>query len=200
MTKPELVRAALGAAIYVQSIAALVWAAVWFLIDAGRRVLESRVCLLERRLEDLEKHVVEFEHAAIKNAGDDRRRILALTEIVHRMKFGTRDASSDGRVMLCGGCRLPWQGDEPPSSFEEPCPKCGLLYSLQYLDDEPETPTFAQWQCIGCRRFYELGTRDFHSRCDECGSTLELVTFGPNQDWNPCAPHDNDPPLTKLRR
>lgn len=200
MMKPELVRAALGAAIYVQAFAALVWAAVWFLIDAGRRVLEARVSLLERRLEDLEKHVVEFETAAIKNAGDNERRIRSVMDAVHRLKFGGRDTAPDRRIMLCGGCHLPWQGDEPPSSFEEPCPKCGLRYSLQYIDSEPETPTFAQWQCPGCRRYFEVGERDFHSKCDGCGSTLELVTFGANQDWNICARQDNDPPPTKLQR
>lgn len=86
MTTPEFIRAALGAAIYVQSVAALVWTAVWYLIDAKCRVLESRVSLLEQRMQDLEKHVVEFETAAIKNAGDNERRIRRLVDLVHGLR------------------------------------------------------------------------------------------------------------------
>jgi hypothetical protein len=191
MSTPEVIRAALGAAIYVQAFAALVWAAVWYLIDAGRRVLESRVALLERRIEDLERQVVEFEEATIGNVGDFDRKIRYLADLVHR------HAPEGDRVMLCGGCRLPWQGSEPPESFETPCPVCGLRYSLQYIDEEPEVPTFGQWQCPGCKRAFDLTDRDFHSRCDHCGSTLELVTFGANRDWNTCT---QDQRSTKLQR
>ncbi len=197
MSTPEVIRAALGAAIYVQAFAALVWAAVWYLIDAGRRVLESRVALLERRIEELEKHVVEFETAALKNACDNERRIRRLADLVHHLQELLHCAPKGDRVMLCGGCRLPWQGSEPPDSFETPCPICGLRYSLQYIDEEPEVPTFGQWQCPGCKRAFDLTDRDFHSRCDHCGSTLELVTFGANRDWNTCT---QDQRSTKLQR
>ncbi|MFA5634641.1 MAG: hypothetical protein WC977_01935 [Anaerovoracaceae bacterium] len=192
MSTPEVIRAALGAAIYVQAIAALVWAAVWFLIDRGRRVLEDRVALLERRTEDLEKHVVEFEEATIRNVGDNERRIRQLADAVHALRLRL-DTPDDSRVMLCGGCHLPWQGSTPPESFEEPCPTCGLRYSLQYRDVGAEVPTFARWVCPGCQRAYDLAGRHFHSKCEHCGSTLELVTFGANENWNQCE-------STKLQR
>jgi len=197
MSTPEVIRAALGAAIYVQAFAALVWAAVWYLIDAGRRVLESRVALLERRIEDLERQVVEFEEATIGNVGEFDRKIRCLADLVHRLQEHSHGAAESDRVMLCGGCHRPWQGSEPPDSFETPCPVCGLRYSLQYIDEEPEVPTFGQWQCPGCKRAFELTDRDFHSRCDHCGSTLELVTFGANRDWNTCT---QDQRSTKLQR
>lgn len=157
MTAPEFIRAALGAAIYVQAVAALVWAAVWYLIDAGRRVLESRVSLLEQRMQDLEKHVVEFEAAAIQDTSNNERRIRRLADLVHGLR-------------VRAGC----------------------------VDDEPEDPTFAQWQCPACRRVFDLPDCDFHSKCTHCGSTLELVTFGANQDWNICAQPDQQ--STKLQR
>jgi hypothetical protein len=157
MTRPELVRAALGAAIYVQAIAALVWAAVWYLIDAGRRVLEDRVSILERKNVELERLLTEWQAATVDAVGANDRRIHRLALLVHRLRVRTGA-----------------------------------------IDDEPEEPTFAQWQCPSCRRFFELPECDFHSKCNYCGSTLELVTFGANEDWNICATPDQR--STKLQR
>lgn len=161
MMKPETIRALLGAAIYVQAFAALVWAAVWYLIDAGRRVLEARVSLLERRLEDLEKHVIEFETAIIKNAGDNDRRLRALASHVQALRIAAGS----------------WSADE-----------------------EPEVPTFAQWQCPGCFRTFELAGHSFHSKCEHCGATLELVTFGANREWQTTICEQQDHRSTKLQR
>jgi uncharacterized coiled-coil protein SlyX len=157
MTTPEVIRALLGAAIYVQAIAALVWAAVWYLIDAGRRVLEDRVSTLERKNAQLERLLEEWQAATVEAVGASERKIHRLADLVH-----------------------------------------GLRVRAGWLDDDPEQPTFAQWQCPGCRQFFDLPDCDFHSRCSRCGSTLELVTFGANEDWNICVTPDQR--STKLQR
>lgn len=173
---PSWMVQAISMAIYVQTIGAFVWLLVVALLERARRGERARVLRLEqladmqgKSLAGLWQDFSEARRDADKTAEVQMQAIDGLRLELNLPALSDRPtdaAPTEEHERTDPAFRL-------PSGIEHPKP-----VESAHVDDEPtDSVTDGHWECVGCRRVFPLDESSFHAKCEQCGGTIELVTF-----------------------